>query len=100
MTLGILVNTNRFKNLLIELTKTALNRGHRVMLFFMDEGTKLLEDESVQALHSLTNTDMSFCEHSAKNFGINSEAVPEPIVSGSQYNNARLIHDADKVIVL
>lgn len=100
MTLGILVNTDRFKELLIGLTKAALSRGHRVMLFFMDDGTRLLEDETVKALHSLSNTDMSFCDHSAHRLGINTEAVPEAIVSGSQYNNARMMHDADKVIVL
>ncbi len=100
MTLGILVNTKRYKNLLMGLVREALNRGHSVMLFFMDEGTQLLEDESVQELHRLSNMDMSFCEHSAARFGINSEAVPEGIISGSQYNNARMIHDADKVIVL
>ncbi len=100
MVLGILVNTDKFKNLLEGITKKALERGHKVILFFMDEGTHLLKDPSIQALKDLTDTDMSFCEHSAKHLGVNPEEIPEGITSGSQYNNARMIHDSDKVIVL
>ena len=100
MVLGILVNTNKFKNLLVGLTQKAIERGHQVMLFFMDEGTHLLEDSKIQELKDLTNTDLSFCEHSAKHLGVNIDNIPDGITSGSQYNNARMIHDADKIIVL
>ncbi len=100
MVLGILVNTNKYKELLQGITKEALNRGHQVILFFMDDGTYLLEDPEIQELRNLTNTDMSFCEHSAKHLGVNVDSIPDGITSGSQYNNARMIHDSDKVIVL
>jgi len=100
MTLGILVNSDRFPEMVRSLTSAASNRGHNVIVFFMDSGTKLLENESIVELKTLKNVELSLCDHSAKHHGIDTENIPEGIICGSQYNNARLMHDSDKVIVL
>ena len=43
---------------------------------------------------------MSFCRLNAKQFAVVAESAPGEITEGSQYNNAVMHHDADKVIVL
>jgi predicted peroxiredoxin len=99
MKLAILVNTNRHLAQIIGLTKAAVARGHEVVLFNMDEGTKLLTTAEFTELCNTKGVLMSFCDHSAKRINL-STGLPEEIVVGSQYNNAVMMHDADRVIVL
>ncbi len=100
MKLGILVNTRGHREDVIGITEAARSRGHEVIIFVMDEATKLLEDPAFTALASKDGVSMSFCDHNATKFQINKELVPEGVVCGSQYNNAQMHHEADRVIVL
>ncbi len=100
MKLGILVNTDRHLDHIVGITKAALSRGHEVIIFSMDTGTRLLENPAFTDLQKLDGVSMSYCDHSAKELGVNAEGVQEGIVCGSQYNNAEMNHNADKVIVL
>ncbi len=100
MKLGMLVNTNKHLEDVIGLTKSALAKGHEVIIFTMDEGTKLLENPSYADLCKMQGVTMSFCDHAAKKLGAKTEGVPSEIVCGSQYNNAAMDHESDRVIVL
>ncbi len=100
MKLGILVNTDKHLDDIAGLTKAAVSKSHEVILFAMDDGTKLLESQAYTELCKLQGVSMSFCDHSAQKIGVKTEGIPEEIVRGSQYNNAAMDHDADKVIVL
>lgn len=100
MRLGILVNTDRHLNEVVGISKAALSRGHEVIIFNTDEGTKLLNIPEFQELCTSRVCSISFCDHSAKHVCAVTEALPEEIVCGSQYNLAVMLHDADKVIVL
>lgn len=100
MKIGILVNTDNHKDHLIGITRAALERGHEVIIFIMDSGTRLLEDIDVTSLSSLQGVSMSFCDHNATGFNIDKSKIPESVVCGSQYNNAQMQHNADRVIVL
>ncbi len=82
------------------LTRAAIARGHEVTLFNMDEGTRLISAPEFAELCRTAGVTMSFCDHSAKQLGVSTEVVPAEIVCGSQYNNAVMNHDADRVIVL
>ncbi|MCC6347244.1 MAG: DsrE family protein, partial [Nitrospirales bacterium] len=42
MKLGIFVNTDRHPDDLAGITRAALSKGHEVVIFFMDSGTRLL----------------------------------------------------------
>jgi hypothetical protein len=42
MKLGIFVNTNRHVNHVVGIVKAALAKGHEVVMFNMDDGTKVL----------------------------------------------------------
>jgi predicted peroxiredoxin len=100
MKLGILVNTDRHLDAVTGLAGAALAKGHEVIIFTMDEGTRLFKDPAYTALCSLQGVTMSFCDLSTKTLGIDKGALPDEIVCGSQYDNASMVHDADKVIVL
>lgn len=100
MKLGILVNTDKHLPDVVGLTRAAVARGHEVVLFTMNGGTRLLENPSYAELSGLPGVAMSVCEHSAKGCGVQTAGLPKEIVRGSQYHNAVMAHSADRVIVL
>ena len=100
MTIGILVNTDKNLEAVKGITEAALRKGHRVIIFAMDEGTKLLEDKSFTDLSQPEDVEMSFCDHSAQLLGVNTSDTPERIIVGSQFNNSKMVKDSDRVIVL
>ena len=68
----------------------------------MADGAKLLENPAFTGLCKTPNgVKMSFCDHNATgNWGFHKEVIPQDIVCGSQYNNAVMVNEADRVIVL
>ncbi|MEJ2182074.1 MAG: DsrE family protein [Nitrospirota bacterium] len=98
MKLGILVNTDRHVKEALGIVHAARERGHEVMVFCMDEGTRLLNEPAFTALCALGGVQMSFCGHNAE--GRVHASLPGHVVCGSQYDNASMHHHADKVIVL
>lgn len=98
MKLGILVNTDRNLKHILGITEAALRKGHEVSIFVMDDGVRLLRDERFTAL--CKRVSMSFCDHSTHMLNVSKEGIPEDIICGSQYNNAVMAHDSDKVLVL
>jgi hypothetical protein len=100
MKLGIFVNTDRHLADVVGLVKAAIAKGHQVILFNMDDGTKLLGAPAMKEFCGMPGVSMSFCDHSAKHLGVATEGLPQEIVCGSQYNNAVMVHDADRLIVL
>jgi predicted peroxiredoxin len=100
MKLGILVNTDKHADDVVGIAKAAVSKGHEVVIFNMDHGTKLLGSPSFIELCKTQGVTMSFCDHSAKREAIATEGIPGDIVCGSQFDNANMNHEADKVIVL
>ncbi len=100
MKLAIFVNTDRHTTDVIGLTKAAVSKGHEVIIFSMDDGTKLLANSEFKELCKMKGVSMSFCDYSAKGLNVSTEGIPQDIICGSQYNNATMMHDADRVIVL
>ncbi len=82
------------------ITAAATARGYEVGIFVMDAGTLLLTRPEVRELSERQTIVMSFCEHSAQGLGVPLDAIPGAVVRGSQYDNATMLHEADKVIVL
>jgi predicted peroxiredoxin len=100
MKLGILVNTGRHLDHIVGVTKAAVSGGHEVIIFVMDEGTKLLNDKNFCALGELQGVRMGYCRQNARQSGVTAEGISGEITEGSQYNNALMHHEADRVIVL
>jgi predicted peroxiredoxin len=100
MKLGILVNTESHMNDIIGIARAATERGHDVVIFTMDRGTKLFKNPEYADLCNLKGVKMSFCDHNAKMFEAQTEGISDEIVCGSQFDNAAMHHECDKVIVL
>ncbi len=100
MKLGILVNTDKHMDDVIGIAKAAVSRQHTVTIFTMDRGTTLFQYPQYRALCSVEGITMSFCDHNAKKFEADTEGIPDEIVCGSQFDNATMHHDCDKIIVL
>jgi predicted peroxiredoxin len=100
MKLGILVNTDNHLDAVLGITLAALSKGQEVSIFVMDAGTLLLNHPSMKELSLRQRIVMGFCEHSAHGLGVSFAALPAQIIRGSQYDNATMLHESDKVIVL
>ncbi len=100
MKLGIHVNTDRHLEHVAGIARAAASKGHEVQIFVMADGERLLEKPAFLELCSVANIKMSFCDHNATHMGIKKEGVPKDIVCGSQYNNAVIVSESDRVIVL
>jgi predicted peroxiredoxin len=98
--LGILVNTAKHLEDVIGLTEAALARGREVIVFAMDEGTRLVNEPAFASLAALEGVTLSICEHSAKVQGLDLERLAPQIRCGSQLNNAMMAHAADRMVVL
>ena len=100
MKLGILANTNRHLGHIIGITKAATRKGHEVSIFAMDEGTEIVGSDDFCELCKCDNVMISICRHSAESRGVDTSALSKEIICGSQFNNAVMNNEADKVIVL
>jgi len=100
MKLGILLNSDKFCQILVGLTRTSVGRGHEVIIFAMDDGVKLLENKDCTQLSELDGVNFSYCDHNVQQLGVKTGGLSEKVESSSQYSNAAMNHQADKVIVL
>ena len=100
MKLGILVNTDRHVKDVVGITRAALAKGHEVIIFTMDKGSFILNNPEAAGLCNEEGISMSFCDHSAQKLGVSKEGIPEKISRGSQFDNASMNSEADRVIVL
>jgi len=100
MKLGIMVTTDRHLRQILGITQAALAKGHAVTMFATDEGVRLLADARFSSLSELPGVTMSFCEQSAQCHGGRPAGLPAAIVSGSQFENAIMTSESDKLLVL
>ena len=100
MKIGILVNTDKHLAEITGITRAASDKGPEVIIFAMDDGTRLLEEDDFVALAELPSVTSSYCDHSAIELAVKTDSLSDSIERSSQYNNAAMNHNADKVIVL
>ncbi len=91
--LGILVNTDKYGDDIVGVVKAARQAGHEVTIFMMDDGV-LLAPELSKACSG--DAQLSYCDHSAEPRGVKDV---EGVTAGSQYQNAVMMHEADRVVV-
>ena len=99
MRIGILVNTDKSRDHVLGMVKAALSRGHEISIFVMDTGTKLLADPAFSGICGLRGVSMSFCELSWQKEGAGTEVPPADMICGSQYNNAVMVRESDRILV-
>lgn len=91
--IGILVNTDRNADDIVGLVKAAVDSGNQVSIFMMDDGT-IIARELCDKLCEVA--EITLCDHSAREKDV--EPV-EGVASSSQFQNAIMMHEADKVVV-
>jgi predicted peroxiredoxin len=82
------------------LTTAAVSKGHEVTIFAMDDGVRLLRGIGFSDLCKMNGVSICFCDHSTTLLDLPKGEVSKDIVCGSQYNNAVMNHNADRIIVL
>jgi sulfur relay (sulfurtransferase) complex TusBCD TusD component (DsrE family) len=99
--LGILVATSPRADdfaLFASHVKAALERGHEVALFLMDDGTGYALDARVIALID-AGVEVAMCAMDAERRGIDcAQAEAAGVLVGSQYDHARLVRDSDRFL--
>lgn len=100
MKLGIHIKTDRHLEHVVGIVNAAALKGHEVMIFTMAGGERLLENPKYSDLSKNPKVKMSYCDHDATHMGVKKEMIPAEIACGSQFNNALMVNDADRVIVL
>jgi predicted peroxiredoxin len=100
MKLGILVTTDRHLEHILGLAAAARAKDHEVVIFAMDGGIRLLDDKSFTDLSGQEGISLSFCSHSAREQGVDTEVQPADITVGSQMNNAMMANAVDRLINL
>ncbi|MAF47682.1 MAG: hypothetical protein CMM10_05430 [Rhodospirillaceae bacterium] len=100
MKLGILVNTDRRLDHILGLATAARAKNHEVVIFAMDRGARLMENDRFGELAGRDGISVSVCDHSARENGATLGDNAEAIVMGSQLNNAMMAQEVDRLIVL
>jgi hypothetical protein len=96
--LGILVNTDKHLDYVINLTKAAYGKGKRVRIFFTGNGVKLTQSAEFSTLAGMA--ELSICTESFYKFGFTAD-VPGVHPDGfvTQEKNAELIAGSDRYLV-
>lgn len=98
MQLGIVATRLQAEPHVLGLAAAACARGWACRCFLTDRGVLLLNSPQFLALARAGHVRVDVCEHSWEQYG--TAAPPAGIAMGSQYQNAELAHQCDRVIVL
>lgn len=96
-TLGIMIT--KYANLehIAGVTQAARNAGYPVAIFMTDEGVKFTKDVAFMELLKTEGVKVTVCEYMCELLGIPERT--EGICYGSQYDNAGMLHNSDRVLV-
>jgi len=95
--LGIMIT--KYGNLehIAGVVRAARKAGHPVAIFMTDEGVKFTRDRKFIELLSIDGVEVSACVHSCECGGIQERT--DGINYGSQYDNAGMLHNSERVLV-
>jgi hypothetical protein len=103
MRLGIVVTDDRCAPHAVGLLRAAGARDWPTRCFLTDRGVFLLKDPGFRRLLEEGRTHFSLCELSIERYGsdgVSVEGLEDRIIVGGQYQNAELVHNSDRVLVL
>lgn len=95
--LGILVTKHKDLGHISGVVRAARRAGHPVRVFLNDEGVRFSRDPGFLELLSLGGVEVAVCDHFREKLGIEDKA--EGITYGSQYDNAVMMHECERVLV-
>jgi hypothetical protein len=95
--LGILITKHENLGHISGIIKAANRAGHPVRVFLNDEGVRFSRDPGFLELLALDGVEAAVCDHFRERLGI--EQKTEGITYGSQYDNAVMMHESERVLV-
>jgi hypothetical protein len=95
--LGIMITKHENLDHIAGVVKAARKADHPVQIFMTDEGAKFTRDPRFLELLKGDGVEIAVCDHSCERLGIREKT--EGISYGSQYNNAGMLHDSERVLV-
>ena len=95
--LGIMITKHENLDHIAGVVKAARKAGHPVQIFMTDAGVKFTRDPKFLELLKVDGVELSCCDHSCEYQGVKEKT--EGITYGSQYNNAGMLHDSERVLV-
>ncbi len=98
MRFGVVITSEKFGAYATGLLSAAVGRGWICRCFLTDTGVRVLSLPDFEALALSGKLQLTVCELSWKRFGTG--AHPPWATIGSQYQNAELAHECDKVLVV
>jgi hypothetical protein len=98
MRIGIVASHESSGPQLEGLAAAAAARGWPCRCFLTDSGVKLAASPRLQGLAKSGAVRLDVCEHSWHHFG--QGGAPEGATLGSQFQNAELVRECDRVVVL
>ncbi len=99
MNLLIIIASNPYShdfNTAVKLAEASLNRNHNTYMFFMGNGLFSILRDEIKSLNE-RGLKVYYCAHNAEQRKVKPESWAE---SSSMYGLAKLITEADKVIML
>jgi len=98
MHLGIVASHESAGPHLVGLAAAAIARGWTCRVFLTDSAVKLATSTSLRDLAQAGSVRLDVCEHSWQHFG--GAGAPEGATLGSQFQNAELVRECDRVVVI
>ncbi len=99
MDIGIFVTQDKYANKIVDITRSALKRGYQVKVFMTDSGVKLVRNNDFTDLRNNDNISISLCDFSARAMKVEESEIAEGIIMGTQFQNASIHSDCDKILV-
>lgn len=98
MKIGLVATDERAGPQLLGLANAAATLGWPCRCFLTDSGVRLLNIEALRALMRDGTVRVEACEHAWQALGLG--PAPEGVKLRSQFQNAELARDCDRVVVL
>jgi len=95
--LGILITKHENLEHIAGIIRAARRAGHPVQVFLNDEGVRFSLDPGFRELLDLDGVACTVCDHFCGKLGIEEKA--DCITYGSQYDNAIMMHESERVLV-
>jgi len=95
--LGIMITKYENFDHIAGVVKAARVLGKSVMIFMTDEGVRFTRDVKFLDLLKVDGVEISCCDHSCERIGMHEKT--DGISYGSQYNNAGMLHDSNRILV-
>lgn len=103
MRFGLVVTNEQNADGARRLLEAAHGRGWECRCFLTDRGALLLKDPAFMASSAFAKTNISVCELSIERFenlGLHARNIDAHVVVGGQYQDAELVRNSDRVLVL